>query len=210
MNLHQRIQARREELGMSRQDFADACGVTWSAVQAWENAATPSLKRLKKIAEVLNTTPEWLSGGIDVNLPISGKYAFIPLLTPPDATSPGDSDVNYHDEVGALTDDSNTYAYRRDYLAQIGVKPQDCRVFLTLDDSMALGGQLLVDRSQTTVADGRVYLLSTPIGLLVRRLYIQLDGTLRVKADRADVPEQVMPADAAKVLGRVVAFQGSL
>lgn len=211
-DIHTRIQKRRLELGLSLQELAEQVGVSWQSVYNWElpeekKGRAPARQRIAQVAAVLKTSTEWLTAGIDVNVPIRGKYAFIPLI---DLTNQGGGDVKYHDEVGDLDDANNTYAYRRDYLEQLGVKPAACRVFLAPDDSMALGEQLLVDLAQRQVIDAKVYLLGTPVGAIVRRLYVQLDGTVRVRADRPDIPEQVLPLAALRVLGRVVAFQGAL
>jgi hypothetical protein len=117
--------------------------------------------------------------------------------------------VQYHDEVGELKDDRNSFAYRRDFLEQLGVKPEWCRV-VRGDTSMMLGDQLLVDLQQHEIENGRVYVLKSPSGPIVRRLFVQLDQKVRVLADRPDIPEQIVPPEAVHVLGRVVAFQGTL
>jgi transcriptional regulator with XRE-family HTH domain len=206
--IHQRIKRRREELRMSRADLGNKVGVSQQAVYGWEeNDAQPSYHRLKLIADALKTTVEWLSAGIDVNVPLAAKYCLIPRLG---SRREGDGLVDYHNEVGDLKDDENTFAYRRDLLEQLGVEAQWCRVFVSTDDSMALGQQLLIDLKQSQLEDGKVFLLDTPAGLKVRRLYMQIDGMVRVRADRPDVPEQLVSRDAVKVIGRVVAFQGVL
>lgn len=206
--IHERIKKRREEKGISRAKLAYRCGVTQQAVYGWEETgAMPSFHRLLRIAEVLETTTEWLSAGIDVNVPLASKYCLVRLLG---IEGEGGSAVNYHDEVGELKDDEYSFAYRRDFLKRLGVSPEYCRVFLTEDSSMNLGHQLLVDTKQQALEDGKVFLLDTPAGHQVRRLYLQLDGMVRVRADRPEVPEQLVPASAVKVVGRVVAFQGAL
>lgn len=118
--------------------------------------------------------------------------------------------MQHHHEVGGLADDHNSFAYRRDFLQTLGVAPEFCRVYLNDDDSMSLGSQLLVDTQQTALQDDKVFLLDTPAGLKVRRLFIQVDGMVRLCADRPNVPEQLVPASAVKPIGRVVAQQGAL
>lgn len=195
---------------MSRADLATAVGVTWQSVYDWEEkSAMPAYHRLKKVASALKTTVEWLSAGIDVNVPIAAHYTLIPLLG---TEREGGRDVQHNTEVGDLEDDHYTYAYRRDFLEKLGVKAESCRVFMLdeNDDSMNLGQQLLVDTQQTRIEDRKVYLLDTPAGHQVRRLFVQLDQKVRVQADRRDIPEQIVSPEAVKVIGRVVAFQGRL
>lgn len=194
---------------MSRAALAKAVGVTQQAVYGWEETeATPSYHRLKKIAIELNTTLEWLSAGIDVTVPISAHYILIPLLGT--ESDKGGNDVQHNVEVGELADDSNSFAYRRDLLEEIGVKPEWCRVFLTDDDSMNLGRQLLIDLEQNKIEDRKVYLLQTPAGYRARRLFLQIDGTVKVCADHRDIPDQLVKPDAVQVIGRVVVHQGTL
>lgn len=205
--IHARIKARREELKMSRNDLGNRCGVTQQAVYGWEEqGAMPAYHRLKKVAEELKTTVEWLSAGISVNVPTGTNYTLIPLLG---TDSEGGGDVQYHDEVGDLKDDRNSFAYRRDFLEQLGVKPEWCRVVLG-DEHMNLGNQLLVDLQQKAIENDRVYVIKSPSGPIVRRLFVQLDQKVRVLADRPGIPEQIVPPEAVHVLGRVVAFQGTL
>ena len=205
--IHQRIRLRRDELKMSRTDFGRECGVSPQAIYGWETDTIPTQRRLHKIAATLNTTVEWLTAGIDVNVPLAAKYSLIPLLG---HNKEGDKGVNYHDEIEDFKDDEHTFAYRKDFLQSLKVRPECCRVYLAEDDSMALGDQLLIDLEQTGLDDGKVYLLDTPAGYKVRRLYSQVDGTVLVRADRPDVPEQRASAAALTIVGRVIAFQGRL
>lgn len=118
--------------------------------------------------------------------------------------------MNFHDEVGGLVDDVHSYAYRRDFLLRLGVAPEHCRVYMAENSGMNLGEQLLVDTSQTEIENDKVFLLDTPAGVQVRRLHIQLDGSVRVIADSPAVPQQVVPAGVVKLIGKVVAHQGAL
>jgi transcriptional regulator with XRE-family HTH domain len=206
--IHSRIKTLRENAGMSRATMAERCKVTQQAVYGWEElGATPSHNRLRTIAEVLNTTTEYLSSGIDVNVPLAQKYTLVRLLG---TDKEGGSAVNFHDEVGGLVDDVHSFAYRRDFLARLGVAPEHCRVYMAENSGMRLGEQLLIDTSQTAIENDKVFLLDTPAGVQVRRLHIQLDGSVRVIADDAGVPQQVVPSEVIKLIGKVVAHQGAL
>jgi transcriptional regulator with XRE-family HTH domain len=66
MSIHQRIKQKRLERGFQSQEaLAKAVGVVWQTVQQWENedGTAPNRNRIKKVAEVLGTTPEWLMTG---------------------------------------------------------------------------------------------------------------------------------------------------
>jgi transcriptional regulator with XRE-family HTH domain len=63
--LAQRIAGRRIELKLSREDLADAAGVSVAAVQMWESGKTKDLKmaNLCAIADALNVRVRWLAEG---------------------------------------------------------------------------------------------------------------------------------------------------
>lgn len=195
---------------MSRKDLADLYGCSVETVRLWETekekgGTAPTRERLPLVASQLKTSGEWLSFGIDANLESHGNYLFIPRYKQAQDKA---TNVNFHDEIGGHAETHEHYAYRKDYLAQRGLNPQQCRVVLSTDDSMELGTQQLVDMSDTTIKQGKAYLVGTAVGPRVRRLYPRFDGVIVMRADNPDFPEEHAPADAVKVLGRVVAFQG--
>lgn len=66
------IRAGREGLGMTEQRFADAVGVSRSAVQQWESGATaPSRKKQQRVADVLGVTVGELMSGASPKYPAS-------------------------------------------------------------------------------------------------------------------------------------------
>jgi transcriptional regulator with XRE-family HTH domain len=210
MTIHARIQERRESLGIDRHTLAALCGVHYESIRLWEspNGTAPTRQRLKLVADQLKTTVEWLTSGISANLENSGRYVFIPRFKDTDWK---DGSVHYHHEIGDLDDANDTYAYRRDYLADIGVKAADCRVAILRDDSMALGSQLLVDTSSRRLVSGKVYAFGTSNGVLVRRVILLTNSSVEMQADNPAIrPENYRAGLVPTILGRVVAFQGTL
>ncbi len=63
MTLHDRIRERRKQLGLSMQDVAALCDVSWQAVQRWETTAAPKRNNLLSLADALNISLEWLMTG---------------------------------------------------------------------------------------------------------------------------------------------------
>lgn len=66
--IHIRIRCRRLELGLSMEAVAKAVGggLTWQAVQKWENGETaPNRNRIGCVAAALKTTTEYLLLGTD-------------------------------------------------------------------------------------------------------------------------------------------------
>lgn len=69
MSIHARIRERRLALGMtSHQALAEKIPVSWQTVQLWEKeddegGTAPNRNRIGRVAEVLETTPEYLLYG---------------------------------------------------------------------------------------------------------------------------------------------------
>lgn len=63
MNVHARIKARREALGLTMEELAARVGVSWQTVQQWERNTAPKRTRMPQVAVVLGTTPDYLLFG---------------------------------------------------------------------------------------------------------------------------------------------------
>ena len=64
MNLTTRILRSRKERKLSQQALADLIGVSRSALAQWETEmSSPSLENLRKMAELLEVSFEWLATG---------------------------------------------------------------------------------------------------------------------------------------------------
>lgn len=68
----ERIKTRRRQLGLSYQDLADLTHMSKSTLQRYETGAIRNLPldRLEKLAEALQTSPEWLLGWDEDPFPI--------------------------------------------------------------------------------------------------------------------------------------------
>ncbi|WP_257295173.1 helix-turn-helix domain-containing protein [Endozoicomonas sp. YOMI1] len=64
MNLTTRILCSRKDKKFSQQALADLIGVSRSALAQWETSmSSPSLDNLRKMAEILEVSFEWLATG---------------------------------------------------------------------------------------------------------------------------------------------------
>jgi len=67
-NMGQRIAARRKELGMTQNDFAQKLGISFQAVSNWERGETmPEIERIKDIAVLLQTSASYLLEETDIS-----------------------------------------------------------------------------------------------------------------------------------------------
>lgn len=70
MFIFDRFEALRAAKGISKSHIATAIGRTPTTIQDWKNGkAEPSKAQLAIVAELLNTTPEYLAGESDKSLP---------------------------------------------------------------------------------------------------------------------------------------------
>lgn len=61
MALGEKIAARRRELGITQQEFAEQLYVTRQTVSRWEqNTASPDVETVVRIAEILGVTCDYL------------------------------------------------------------------------------------------------------------------------------------------------------
>lgn len=70
--IHKRIKKRREELGLSQGQLAEALGVKYQTVQQWEKdpdpgvlSTAPKRSRMAEVARILGVTEMWLRTGMD-------------------------------------------------------------------------------------------------------------------------------------------------
>lgn len=127
MNIHRRIRERREALGLSMQALAARVGVSaWQTVQQWEKedgGTAPKRERLKRVAEALKTTPEYLLCLTDEVQPgerpkwerMSSTLTRMPVLWPPGVDNPNDTlnvvDVEASAFLFPVSDSSNVPRY---------------------------------------------------------------------------------------------------
>lgn len=66
------------------------------------------------------------------------------------------------------------------------------------------GSIVLIDKSQTDVKKGGVFLLTTPMGLFVKRLRLRVDGKLEMISDNPNYPVEVVLPQEVELVGKVV------
>ncbi len=206
-----RIQHARLTAGLSRTDVARTLNVSTETVRAWElpesdpHASVPSLRRLPSIAELFNTTPEYLLTGTDARLN-ADKYAFIQRYKP----THKERKLPHYDPVKNLNNPDESYAYRIDMLERLGITAGHCRVVEIIDTSMDIGDQQLVDLKQTKIIAGKVYVFESKKNGLMARYFYPCDGDmLAMRSDKNNTPEIVERNDI-NIVGRVVHCSGAM
>lgn len=170
-------------------------GVPSQTLYAWlkYQTRTPNLKALEPILERLN-----------VKFIFPDKqyydYAFIPKHA---AKAGAGASLETSDEVEGY------YAFRNDWLLQHGIHAKNAVILEVSGDSMEpvfnSGDAILIDKADTDVKDGNIYVVTLGDELRVKRVYKSLSGIiLRSENDRyPDVPVTGTDLEQLRIHGRV-------
>ena len=228
--LAQRIKEALEDAGKIPADLARACQITPTSVSNWMTGETKSLKSgtAMRAAEFLGVSQMWLAEGRGPKRPQDAKvsapgadrgealpipsdddYALIPQYSARAACGPAYH--NGHVEVrGGL-------AFKRDWLARMGLRPENLSVIAANGESMAPtihdGEVLLIDHSDTEPQDGKVFALARGDEMVVKRLVRDFMGGWVVRSDNSDKArfgDFHVSDSAIRIVGRVVWRGGGL
>ena len=212
----------REDAGFtSRKAFAAEFGIHPETLRGYERGANkPDFSLLRDYSQRFSVDLHWLlTGAGDMLLPdqkptfkeISEAKGLINL--------PMYQHVHASAGPGALPVGekiSSAISFEEKYLRDMGATPAHCVVIEARGDSMSPGiidgALLIVDLSQTTVDDGRIYVFNVGETVVVKRASWSLSQKLTLKSDNPayNYPDDTFSkedAEALSVVGRVV-FQG--
>jgi len=218
MDIAQRLTNSREAAKLSQEELAKLVGLTQQAIDSIEQGKTRQPRKLKEIADALNVTPQWLQFGsaISAHEPSgdyqvsSLKYAMVRRYTVGAGMVEGKE--NSHEEV------NGTHAYRREWLERKLLDPAKCAVIDAVGDSMFPsihdGDIVLVNTAAAAIINGRAYAFRSEDGVKLKRLFKQLDGSIRVASDNPDKisypDEWLTAAGRAEIIGEVVHRAGGV
>ncbi len=223
MDLADRIKAARKHAGLTQRQLAEAAKVEQPLISQLENRKTLKTAHIAQIATACRVSSLWLASGDGSMLtaksgeqapgaPSEKDYALIPQYTA--KGSAGNGHLNEHVEVkGGL-------AFKRDWLARLGVKEHRCSVIyaqgVSMEPSICDGEVVLLDHDDTEPRDGKIYLLQRGDGeLIIKRLVKQMSGWA-IRSDNEDkrrFPDETISADSLssiQIVGRVVWRGGGL
>lgn len=122
---------------------------------------------------------------------------------------------NGHEQVEIEFTEKQPQAFRTDWIRKKHLKPKTLASMVASGDSMQPGimdgDSLVVDTSQTEVADGKIYAVWYDGGERVKRLFRLPGGGLRIQSDNpAYAPISLSGSDAnyVRIIGRVVHRSG--
>jgi len=210
--IYELIETRRRELGLSQA----AIGLIAfgkednTAIQSIKKGSAPSVERMAAIAKALDLD-FYLGPRRDPHAPPPAPIEidaqeFATVLRVDAEASAGPGRLNGDAQViGSL-------AFRRDWLRDHGVKPDNALLVTVTGDSMepriTAGDLVLVDLSPTAIENGHLYLFNDADGeTRIKRLHRLGARTVALVSDNPDHPPELrsgVDAERIKVLGQVI------
>lgn len=223
--LGQRIARIRRTRDLSQTELANQCG--WENGQARignyeRDKREPSLSDLRNLATALRVTlMDLVEGNNDGAVseetgtysPSAQDYALIPQYTAQGAA--GNGHYNDHVEItGGLV-------FKRAWLARMSLRERHLHVIYvsghSMEPTISDSDVVLVDESQTTPKDGRIYAIRKPDGeLIIKRLVQTVTGGWLIRSDNDDkrsYPDQPVSETEIEnihIVGRIVWHGGAL
>lgn len=224
--LGSRITRLRHAKNLSQTELGNRCG--WEKGQARignyeKDKREPGLSDLRLIAKALDVTLIDLLEDLPNSLaetngdynysPSATDYALVPQYTASGAA--GNGQLNDHVEVkGGLV-------FKRDWLARMGLRERHLHVIYvqghSMEPTISDGDVVLLDETQTTPRDRRIYAIRKPDGeLIIKRLIQSITGGWVIRSDNEDkreYPDQPISdtdIEQIHIVGRVVWHGGAL
>ncbi|MGA4125529.1 XRE family transcriptional regulator [Ralstonia nicotianae] len=226
--LGQRVKEAREAVPMTQEALARAVGVSQGLIGQIESGKNQGSKHIASLARVLNVSADWLETGMGsrsrVTTPHGGTVIYgRPITTynsldelPPESTimithidvalSAGNGRETWH--IEELT----PLPFQADYIRRLDATPKNLVAVKVRGDSMEPrlfdGDTVVVDKADRRIpASGGVFALVYSGEMLVKQLFKQPDGSLRVVSDNKDKYDPfTVPTDQLEyieIVGRV-------
>ncbi len=207
MTVGERIKLLRKRLGLSQEELAKLVGYqsrsSINKIELGLRDVTPS--KIKKLADVLQTTPSYLMGWQEKgksDFPSCGPLSWkkVPLL----------------EEISG--DDPIHIQGSGEFCMMAGANLQVDFCLQAKDDSMMgariMRGDIVFIRRQDRVEDGEIAAVAMDGGVALKRVYYRGEtGTVQLVSDNPSDPPVVYGKDQMKeihILGKAVAFQSDV
>ena len=193
--LGDRITKRQKDLHLNNVDVSQAVGVSKVAVGKWKrNDSEPSSVNLERLADVLETTTDFLLYG-DARGLASLADVGIPFFESVDVGFRPDSG-EVHLEV-----EEKMVSINRDIASKAGADIDKCFSYVIDDDGMsdriAANSICVADSSKKEVKDGKIYCFRHGVIRRTRYLYRLPDGSLLIRSHNTEKhpDETISPKD---------------
>ncbi|ELY22293.1 XRE family transcriptional regulator [Vreelandella titanicae] len=195
MEFKDRLKKARKLAGLNQAELAKRIGVQQTSISDLERGKSKSTSFSTQIAHELGVSALWLATGKGEMVgavsgrpasqavalpPSSNDYALIPQLSARGEN--GHGYLNDHVEV------KGDLAFKREWLAKIGAKPESLSVIYADGDSMepyiVSGDVVLIDHGCTTPMNGKVFAIRRPDNSIsIKRLIQHVSGEWVLSSD---------------------------
>lgn len=215
LTIHDRIQSKMADLGLKQADLMRVTGAGRATISSWVNG--PSMPRgeyLLKVANVLQTTPEWLLKGGSSAIPVirplivtkedhPHDFVWIDVVNIHFSCGDGISIEYHYEEV------MDSLPFMPEFFVKKGVKPQNTKIMVAAGDSMEdyIYNQDLfaVDFSATEIRDGEIYAIYFEGEAMLKQIFKEEHGVLLLHSKNPKYPDKRVTeknGHGFKVIGR--------
>lgn len=209
-----RLATRMRQLGLSQAELARRVGISQQAIGKLVNGSSRSTPNIGKIAQVLETTPAYLTGQVED--PEEGA-----MLLPTDAVIADQLDLVTIDEIDLAFGLGETFTdqlpvevtprrFPRAWLSMLTSAPPALLVFArgrgdSMMPTMLDGDIVLIDKSQTDLRQQDVlWALTMGDTAMIKRLRLRPSGRIALLSDNITVPQDEVDSREIRIVGRVV------
>ncbi|KHJ63965.1 XRE family transcriptional regulator [Burkholderia glumae] len=221
-NIGQIIREARKAKGLTQGELAKRAGVSQGTIGHIESGRNATSTRLIDIARALELHPRLLG------LQPAGKgndAGAVEVWDDQDDLAPDDERIwisryDYHFSAGTgliqwEVREKRALPFPREFFRERGIRPQDCKLLVVRGDSMEPWAddrnEIMVDTSDTRVRDGERYAIYFEDEPLVKQIFKEAGGALRLHSYNAKYPDKVIGAEKlefVRIVGRVVYRSG--
>ena len=226
----QRIKELADKKNISLNKLGLLIDSSGAAVSGWVKGKNFNIDKLSKLAEVLNTSADYLLTGegspektnivvfddLDQNtMNVDDTFVKIPQYKI--GFSAGGGHVFYVDEI----EDASEAGFKLSFFNALGVNPRNCKRFKVEGNSMEPtlndGDCILVDCTPLpnfkSIIDNKIYCFSFNGELKIKRLFKKMNGDLIIHSDNAAYGEDILhledqEQDQFTIIGRVIERSG--
>lgn len=219
-----RVQALRKERNMSQGELADKAGLKQPTISSLERGKSHTSGSLASIAAALGVSALWLETGLGdrdiaksknfVSASEGTEFYEVPILEAKGSCGNGKGSYLFgtKDEYGGTINKEGRWFLRHNARHE--------NVFALMADGESMknfimdGDVCFFNRSIGDLRSGEIYVLDTPEGLRIKRVYRRADGYVTLMSDNPDktiYPDELYSPEQAETLtikGRFICREG--
>ncbi|MCV6608412.1 MAG: phage repressor protein [Campylobacterales bacterium] len=136
----------------------------------------------------------------------TNQYAYVKYFQNVSASAGGGADVDDEENGKLFIDDqvANRLGMSLNSIEAINVVGE------SMEPTLKDGDILFIDRDKTDISRGGVFVVSSPHGVFVKRVFKRVDGQIDIISDNQDYSPQTLTPDEVTIVGKAVGVFGSV